>query len=328
MKKLIPTIIVIAAVIIVLFVAAPFYIVEEGEQAVIVQMGKLTAVVTEAGLHVKTPFIDSVVTYPKKIMRWDGEPKNMPTREKQYIWVDVTARWRIADPQKFYESITALQSAYNKLSDIIDSEVRTVVAENYLRESVRNTNLIVDKKNSPDVLGIGEGIDESQVATLMQQTDNTREPIAKGRRQLAGEILQRSRSMMGEYGIELIDVVTRQIRYTDELTQSVYARMIKERNQIAEAFRSEGRGKRAEWLGRTDSERRSILSDAYAQAEDIRGKADADASRVYALAYNRDRNFFSFWRAIESYRTTIPKFNKTLTTNMDYFRYLYSPDGR
>jgi membrane protease subunit HflC len=206
--------------------------------------------------------------------------------------------------------------------------VRTVVAENYLRESVRNTNLIVDRKNSPDILGIGEGIDETQVAALIQQTDSSKEPIVKGRRQLAGEILQRSRVMMGEFGIELIDVVTRQIRYTNELTQSVYARMIKERNQIAEAFRSEGRGKRAEWLGRTDSERRSILSDAYAQAEDIRGKADAEASRTYAQAYNRDRDFFSFWRAVESYRTTIPKFNKTLTTNMDYFRYLYSPDGR
>jgi membrane protease subunit HflC len=134
--------------------------------------------------------------------------------------------------------------------------------------------------------------------------------------------------MVPEYGIELIDVVTRQIRYNDELTQSVYARMIKERNQIAQARRSEGEGKKAEWTGRMASERMSILSDAYAKAETLRGAADAEASRIYAEAYNRDRDFFDFWRAVESYRITMPGFDKTLSTGLDYFRYLYSPRGR
>jgi membrane protease subunit HflC len=134
--------------------------------------------------------------------------------------------------------------------------------------------------------------------------------------------------MMPEYGIELIDVVTRQIRYSDELTQSVYARMIKERNQIAQAFRSDGEGKKAEWLGKTDNERRSLLSAAYERAETIRGLADAEATRIYAEAYSQDRNFFDFWRAVESYRSTIPSFDKTLSTDMDYFKYLYSPTGR
>jgi membrane protease subunit HflC len=134
--------------------------------------------------------------------------------------------------------------------------------------------------------------------------------------------------MMPEYGIELIDVVTRQIRYSDELTQSVYARMIKERNQIAQAFRSDGEGKKAEWMGKTDNERRSLLSAAYETAETIRGKADADATRIYAEAYSQDRNFFDFWRAVESYRSTVPSFDKTLSTDMDYFKYLYSPTGR
>jgi membrane protease subunit HflC len=131
--------------------------------------------------------------------------------------------------------------------------------------------------------------------------------------------------MVPEYGIELIDVVTRQIRYSNELTQSVYARMIRERNQIAQYFRSQGEGRKAEWLGKMDNEKRSLLSAAYSQAETIRGTADAEAARIYADAYNRDRTFFEFWRAIESYRTTMPKFEKTLTTDMEYFRYLYSP---
>ena len=324
MKKTVTTIIVIAVIVIGILVAGPFYVIEEGEQAVIVQMGRLVNVVTEAGLHIKAPFIDEVIRYPKRIMAWDGEQKSIPTREKQYIWVDITARWRIDDPQKFYESISTIERAYSKLAEVIDSEVKTVTAENYFRESVRNSNIIMERAGSVDNLGIGEEIDPSLIQSSMQP-DSNYEPIDKGRRQLAEEILTRSRRMVPEYGIELIDVVTRQIRYSDELTQSVYARMIKERNQIAQAIRSEGEGRKAALLGRMDNERMSIRSAAYDRAETIRGGADAEAARIYADAYNRDRNFFDFWRAVESYRSTLPKFDKTLSTNMDYFRYLYSP---
>jgi membrane protease subunit HflC len=324
MKKMIRTLVIIGVIIIGILVAGPFFVIDEGKQAVIVEMGRLVNVITQAGLHIKIPFIDEVVRYPKRIMAWDGEAKSMPTREKQYIWVDVTARWRIADPQKFYESITTLDGAYPKLAEVIDSEVRTVVAENYLRETVRNSNLILERPETADSLGIGDSISVEQIPNLIQ-SEGSKEPILRGRRQLAEEVLARSRRMVPEYGIELIDVVIRQIRYNDELTQSVYARMIKERNQIAQAFRSEGEGKKAEWMGRMDNERRSILSDAYEKAETIRGTSDAEASRIYAEAYNRDRNFFDFWRAVESYRSILPKFDKTLSTNMDYFRYLYSP---
>jgi membrane protease subunit HflC len=323
MKKIVTTVIVIFVIVIGVLVAGPFYVIDEGEQAVIVQMGRLVGVITGAGLHIKVPFIDEVVRYPKRIMAWDGEAKSMPTREKQYIWVDITARWRISDPQKFYESISTIDAAYSKLAEVIDSEVRTVVAENYLRESVRNSNIIMERGSDVDTLGLGDDIDPS-IITSSIQPDSEHESIAKGRRQLAGEILARSRRMVPEYGIELIDVVTRQIRYSDELTQSVYARMIKERNQIAQAFRSEGEGRKQGWFGRMDNERRSILSAAYERAETVRGTADAEAARLYAEAYSRDRSFFEFWRAVESYRTTLPKFDKTLSTNMDYFRYLYS----
>ncbi|MDR1248370.1 MAG: protease modulator HflC [Treponema sp.] len=327
MRKTIFVPIVIAVAVIGVLWAGPLYVIDEGEQAVVVQMGRLVNVVTDAGLHVKLPFIEEVVRYPKRIMAWDGEQKSMPTREKQYIWVDVIARWRIADPQKFYESVSTINGAYSKLAEVIDSEVRTVVAENYLRETVRNSNLILDQEATADALGIGSGINEEEIPTLIQSS-GSREPIVRGRRQLAEEVLERSRRMVPEYGIDLIDVVTRQIRYSDELTQSVYARMIKERNQIAQAFRSDGEGKKAEWMGRMDNERRSILSAAYERAEVIRGNADAEATRIYADAYSRDRSFFDFWRAVESYRATIPNFDKTLSTDMDYFRYLYSPAGR
>jgi membrane protease subunit HflC len=327
MRKAVVLLVIAAVVVIGVLWAGPLYVIDEGEQAVVVQMGRLVNVVTEAGLHVKIPFIEEVVRYPKRIMAWDGEQKSMPTREKQYIWVDAIARWRIADPQKFYESVSTINGAYSKLAEVIDSEVRTVVAENYLRETVRNSNLILEQEDSADSLGIGDGIDEAEIPALIQSS-GSREPIVRGRRQLAEEILERSRRMVPEYGIELIDVVTRQIRYSDELTQSVYARMIKERNQIAQAFRSDGEGKKAEWMGRMDNERRSILSAAYEKAEIIRGSADAEATRIYAEAYSRDQSFFDFWRAVESYRATVPHFDKTLSTDMEYFRYLYSPAGR
>ncbi|MDR0730772.1 MAG: protease modulator HflC [Treponema sp.] len=327
MKRFIVTLVVIAVIFIGVVAAGPFYVVDEGEQAVIVQMGKLVNVITEAGLHFKVPFIDDVVRYPKRIMAMDGEQRSMPTKEKQYIWVDVTARWKIADPSKFYESIKTVDAAYAKLAEVIDSEVRTVVAENYLWESVRNSNIIMERSGSVEALGLGDNIDPELLQSSIQPETNY-EPIVKGRRQLAEEILARSRRLVPEYGIELIDVVIRQIRYSDELTQSVYARMIKERNQIAQAFRSEGEGKKADWQGRMDRERRSILSEAYEKAETIRGEGDAEAARIYAEAYGRDRSFFDFWRAVESYRTTMPGFDKTLSTDMEYFKYLYSPTAR
>ncbi|MDR0290056.1 MAG: protease modulator HflC [Treponema sp.] len=340
MKKSYKPLIVVIAVILGLFIAGPFYVVNEGEQAVVIQLGRLVRTVENAGLNVKIPFIDEVVRYPKKIMAWDGEAKSMPTFERQFIFVDITARWRISNPKKLYESIQTVEAAYSKLAEIIDSEVRTVVAENYLRESVRNSNILLERGlvagevvPVPDPLELGldmnleETIDAVGIISPQQSEEVTTdyEPITRGRRQLAEEILARSRRMVPEYGIELIDVVTRQIRYSPELTQSVYARMIKERNQIAQRYRSQGEGQKAIWLGRMDSQRRSILAASYGQAEKIRGEADATATRIYADAYNRDRGFFEFWRAVESYRTTLPKFNKTLSTDMDYFRYLHSP---
>ncbi|MDR1863277.1 MAG: protease modulator HflC [Treponema sp.] len=325
MKKFATVFIVLIVLLMIFLILGPLYVIDEGEQAVIVQMGRLTTVVTEAGLHAKIPFVDEVIRYPKRIMAWDGEQKSMLTKEKQYIWVDVTARWKISDPRKFYESISTLEAAYQKLAEIIDSEVRTVVAENDFRETVRNSNLILERPESSS--GFEGNVALEQLPAAIE-SEGSREPIVKGRRQLAAEILERSRRMVPEYGIDLIDVVTRQIRYNDDLTQSVYSRMIKERNQIAQARRSEGEGKKAEWLGRMSNEKMSILSDAYSKAETIRGTADAEASAIYAEAYNRDRDFFDFWRAIESYRVTMPNFDKTLSTDMDYFRYLYSPRGR
>lgn len=327
MKRFITLLVILGILILAVLVVGPFYTLDEGEQAVVVRLGQIIAVKQDAGLHLKTPFLDDVITYPKKIMSWDGEKQRIPTKENQFIWVDTIARWKISDPKKFYESIGSLESAYARLGDVIDSAVRTIIAENWLRETVRNSNIIRENKGVTEAFEVGSDQDAGQLSAFTR-TDVTYEEVQKGRRKLAEEILNLSRKLVPEYGIELIDVVPRQIKYSDELTQSVYNRMIKERNQIAQAFRSFGEGKKAEWEGKLENERRSLLSAAYEKAEKIKGTADAEATRIYAQAYSKDPEFFDFWRSIESYKTTMPQFSKTLSTDMDYFRYLYSPRGR
>lgn len=326
MKKLITVLVIVAVLLGLLVMMGPFYILNEGYQTVVVRFGQITKVETEAGLKFKTPFIDNVVTYPKKILMWDGEAQRIPTKENQFIWIDATARWRISDPTKFYESISTLESAFGKLDDVIDSAVRTVISSNFLREAVRNTNDIT-KSTSSETFETGDA-EGSDSLRLLTQTDASYELIEKGRSKLSDDMLVMAQQLTPEYGIEIIDVIPRQIRYSDELTESVYNRMIKERNQIAQAFRSFGEGKKSEWMGKLNNEQRSILSKAYEEAEIIKGSADASATKTYAEAYGRDRAFFDFWRAIESYRLTMPKFNKTLSTSMEYFDYLYGPKGR
>ncbi|MDH7483012.1 MAG: protease modulator HflC [Spirochaetales bacterium] len=327
MKKISILFLIIAVLAVVFLIAfGPLFTVNEGEQAVVVRFGKIVAVHTEAGLKWRTPFVDDVITYPKKLMSWDGEPQRIPTKENQFIYVDTTARWRIVDPVKFYESVSSLENAYGRLDDVIDSAVRTVISSNYLREAVRSSDEIL-KSGQTETFQTGE-VENTDSLQNLAITPVQYEKIEKGRRVLSEEMKQIVSSIVPSFGIEVVDILPRQIKYSDELTESVYQRMIKERNQIAQAFRSFGEGKKAEWLGKLENEKRSVLSAAYARSESIKGKADAEASRIYAEAFGRDPAFYEFWKAIESYRKTLPLFNKTLSTDMNYFKYLYSPEGR
>ncbi len=326
MKKTLIILGIVVFVVAAVLVAGPFFVLDEGEQAVVVRFGKIVRTHTEAGMKLRTPFVDIVNKYPKKILAWDGEKQRIPTKENQFIWVDATARWRIADLVKFYESVTSLDNAYGRLDDVIDSAVRTVISSNYLREAVRDSDEIL-KTKVVETFQTGDALGSSSLEELtISQTQY--EKIEKGRRVLSNEMIGIVSSIVPEFGIEVIDIIPRQIKYSDELTDSVYQRMIKERNQIAQAFRSYGEGKKAEWLGKLENERRSVLSSAYAKSETLKGTADAEATRIYAEAYGKDPSFFEFWKAMESYKTTIPGLKKTLSTDMYYFKYLYSPRGR
>ena len=302
----------------------PFYIVPEGEQAVVTRFGKIVKTETEAGLKFRMPFVDNISRYSKRILSWDGDPQRLPTSENQFIWVDTTARWRINDPAKFYESVTSMNQAYARLDDVIDSAVRTIIAQNPLAESVRSSDQIITASA------------QDQAAQLISEeteggpnfsftTGSTFPSIRMGREKISDQVLLRAQIIVPQYGIELIDVVIRQIRYSDDLTQSVYARMITERNQIAQAYRSFGEGQKAEWMGKLEREQKSIISSAYAESEMIKGKADARATRIYADVFGQDPDFYNFWKSMESYKNILPSLEKTLTTDMEYFDYLYDP---
>jgi len=330
MKKFVTTLVVLIVLLIIFIMLGPFYVLNEGEQSVVTRFGAIVKSEQDAGLKFKTPMIDTVVKYPKRILSWDGDAQRIPTKENQFIWVDTTARWKITDPLKFYESVTTIQQAYSRLDDVIDSSVRTVISDSPLAEAVRSTNLI---KESEHKVAIEIKADDSASKSVEELLKNTSaiaafEEIKLGREELSKEMLKAAKKITPEYGIELIDIVIRQIRYSDDLTQSVYNRMIKERKQIAEFYRSYGEGKKAEWLGKLDNEKRSILSSAYERSETVKGTADAAATKIYADAYGQDKDFFEFWRSIESYKKTLPKFSKTLSTDMDYFKFLYNQDGR
>ncbi|ULQ59704.1 protease modulator HflC [Brucepastera parasyntrophica] len=324
--KVIRALIIIAIVLIVILMGNPFYVLKEGNQVVITRFGEIVNSTAEAGLHLKAPFIDTVITYPKKLMSFDGDSQRIPTKENQFIIVETTSRWKISDPVKFYEAVTTIEEAYLKLGDIIDSSVRTVITSSGLNDVVRNSNIINELQHSEN-FALGA---EAEDVQLIQITGDKviYETITRGRKALSAEMAAIAREKMPEFGIELLDIVPRQIKYSDELTGSVYSRMIKERNQIAQTFRSAGEGKKAEWLGKLENEKKTILSEAYSRAESIKGSADAEASRIYAESYSRDPEFYSFWKSIETYKTTLQGFDKILSTDMDFFRYLYSPAGR
>ncbi len=329
MRRTIIILVIVGVFLLVVSLLGPYFIVTEGEQAVVVQFGKIVRVDTDAGLKYKVPFVESVVKYSKKVQSWDGDAQRIPTSENQFIWVDTTARWRISDPKKFYESVGSMTQAQGRLDDVIDSEVRKIISKNPLREAVRDSNVISQIKRTNALASVAGSAESSAALSNISTLAETQyEPIIVGRRALSIEMLNEARTIMPQYGMELIDVIIRQIKYSDDLTPSVYDRMIKERNQIAQAFRSDGEGEKAKWLGQTTRELLQIQSDAERKAKEIKAKADAQALDIRNQAYNRDPDFADYWMALEEYKTLLPKFNKTLSTDSDFYKYLYNKRGR
>ena len=301
----------VLAVMILLVLTGTFYALEEGQQAVIVQFGRpVGQPVTEAGLHLKLPFVQEVRRFEKRLLIWDGDPNQIPTKGREFIWVDTTARWRIADAKKFLESVATEAGAQSRLDDIIDSVVRDQVSASELVELVRSASWEVPK---------GEVLEEVPA----EVREELKKEIARGREEITRAILAEARKIIPQYGIELVDVRIKRLDYIESVREKVYDRMTSERKRIAARFRSEGEGRSAEILGTMDKELRQIRSTAYRRVQEVRGKADAEATRVYGSAYSRDPEFYAFSRTLEAYKEGQNKNSVLiLTTESDYYRYL------
>ena len=309
----------VVILIILFFFLKSFYILNEGNVAIITKFGAVVKTEKEAGLHFKMPLIHTVNKYTAKLLRLDGDPQKILTLEKQYLRVDTTSRWRIVDVKKFYESLTTYDSAYSRLSDIVDSSVRDIISVNSLADVVRSSNIINESKTTEEF-----NLENAEVDLGSLKTEKVNFPvIKKGRETLADEILAKANSQLGEFGLEVVDLIFKGIKYSDELENSVFSRMIKERNQIAGTFRSTGDGEKLKILGELENEKRTILSQAYAESERIKGDADAKAVAIYAESYGKSPEFYSFWKSMEIYKNSLPETEKVLSTDMEYFQYLY-----
>ncbi len=300
---------VVAGVLFFILMSATFTV-DETEQVILLQFGKpVGKAIQEAGLHFKVPFIQDVKSFDRRVMEWDGDENQIPTIDKKYIWVDTFARWRIVDPLKFYQSVRGDErAAQSRLDDIIDSATRNYFSENLLIEAVRNS---ARKLTSTVEEEGGFGVKRTDV------------DIKKGREAITQLILAEAAKAMPEFGIELLDVRVKRINYIEEVREKVYERMISERKRIAEKFRSEGGGRKAEIDGERQKEFQRITSEAYRTAQEIKGKADAEATRIYANAFNRDPEFYSFIQTLESYKETMSA-NTTLIlkTDSEYLKFM------
>ncbi|MFC1895501.1 protease modulator HflC [Thermodesulfobacteriota bacterium] len=298
-------------------VYASAYVVDETEQVVVTQFGRVVgSPKTEPGLYFKIPGIQAANYFPKNLQEWDPEdPGQVPTLDKTFIWINTFARWKIVDPVMFFQTVNNVTNAKARLNDIIDPSVRNFVTSYPLIETVR--------KSSRELDTFELGIDAEDV-----KKKSPLGPVTMGRKKISQGILKAAQAKVAKFGIELVDVKIKRLNYVQQVRTSVYGRMIAERKQIAEKFRSEGQGEAQKIRGEKERELKRITSEAYREAEEIKGKADAEATHIYAEAYGRDPVFYSFLKTLTIYRDTLSKDSAVVfSTDTEFFKYLKSSKG-
>ncbi len=311
----------VAAAVIVLFSliigVSSAFIVQETQQVIVTQFGKpVGEPIVTPGLHFKIPIVQKANFFDRRFLEWDGDPNQIPTKDKRFIWVDTYARWRIKDPLLFFQRVRDERGAQSRLDDILDGETRNAVAKHVLVEIVRSTNR--EYKMSEDLA-----------------TDETHQSLAKikfGRETISRSIIETASKRTLELGIELLDLRFKRINYVEEVQKKIFERMITERKRIADKYRSEGQGEASKILGDKERELKKIQSEAYKKAQEIIGKADAEATAIYAGAYNQSqesREFYRFLKTMETYQTTLSEKDwLILSTKGDFFRYLQKQSGK
>jgi len=307
MNNIIKTIALIAAAAVIVLVFASAYVVDETEQVVITQFGKVVdKPVTTPGLNFKIPFIQKATYFPKNLLTWDGDPGQVPTKDKTYIWVDTFARWKIVDPVKYFQTVNNEFAALERLDDIIDPAMRNLITSYPLVESVRNSSRSMDTF---------EFVAEESRKRIQYKINLGRDEIIK-------RIVTQARAKLSPFGIELVDVKIKRINYIENVRQAVYNRMIAERNQIAEKYRAEGKGEASNIRGEKEKELQVIKSGAYKTAQILKGEADAKATQIYADAYSVDPDFYEFLKAMDVYKKTMAKDSTLiLSTDSDFMKY-------
>ena len=309
--KLKATIIIVVILIIAVFAAA--YVVDETEQ-VITRFGKAVGdPKKEPGLYFKIPWFEKANYFPKNLLEWDGDPGQVPTLDKTFIYVDTFARWKIVNPLEFFRTVNNVVGALGRLDDIIDSAVRNFITSYPLIETVRKTNRELDTFE----LGVDQVKDTSPLGE-----------VKLGRGQITKGILEQAQPKLSAFGIELVDVKIKRLNYVEEVRQSVYGRMIAERKQIAEKFRSEGEGEARKIEGDQERELKQITSEAYRKAQEIKGKADAEATEIYARAFGKDPDFYSFIETLNIYKDAMGKDSSIiLSTDSEFLKYFKGYEG-
>ncbi|MBN1832973.1 MAG: protease modulator HflC [Deltaproteobacteria bacterium] len=304
-------IVLIAAILVGLYFC--LYTVDEREQAVITQFGRpIGEPIKEPGIEFKFPWQKANI-FPKNLMEWDGDPDQIQTKDKRFIWVDAFSRWKIVDPLKFFETVKYEVEAHAILDGILNSTVRNAITSNPLIETVRNTNRELDT--------IEAGLEDAK-----EQSDLN---IAIGRRQIARNILDEAQPKLEKFGIQLVDIKIKRLNYEAEVQRSVFERMIAERKKIAEKYRSEGKGEARKIEGDMEKEMKKITSEAYKTAQEIKGKADAEATQIYAEAFGKDPEFYSFIQTLDIYKETMDKESSLiLSTDSEFLKYFKGYKGK
>ena len=308
---------IVGALVLILIVCA--YTVDETEQVVVTRFDKVQRTESDPGLKFKLPVIEKALVFPKNLQEWDGDPGQIPTRDKTYIWVNTFARWKIVDPVVFFKTVGYVQRAQQRLDEIIDPTVRNFITSNRLIEAVRNSNRELDTFED---FGEDASTDpqENKKPVRFSQVFVGRDKIDTG-------ILNQAKPKLEQFGIELVDVKIKRVNYVEEVRKSVYDRMIAERKQIAQKFRSEGKGEAQKILGEKERELKLIESEAYRKAQEVKGKADAESTRLYAEAFGKDPEFYSFIKTLEVYSAALSGNSAViLSTDSEIFKYMKGYD--
>ncbi len=311
------------ALVVVILASSSFFTVKEGEQALITQFGKpVGGPYKEAGLYFKIPFIQEVHIFEKRLLKWDGSPNQIPTRDKKYIWVDTTARWRITNPLRFLQTVATERGALSRLDDIIDSVVRDLVSSNLLIELVRSADW--DPNRGREAMEEFSPPPPETVQPKSRKENSEPTVVQQGRQLITRRMLAAAAKVTPQYGIELVDVEIKRINYVESVQRRVYERMISERKRIAAQYRSEGEGEKQSILGTMQKELARIRSEAYEKAQKIRGQADAKATEIYGKAYGQDPEFYALFKTLESLKHSPgqDKAELILSTDGEYFKYL------